>query len=333
MGYENITFPQGTLFLVTGGAGFVGSNLAEALLKMGMRVRVVDNLFTGRLENIEEFRNNEHFEFVEGDLRDFSTCEAVCEGVEYVLHEAAIGSVPRSIKYPLIYEDNNIKGTLNMMEAARTAGSVKRFVFASSSSVYGDSQILPKVEGQEGNVLSPYSLTKMVKENYGSLYTTLYGLPCIGLRYFNVYGRRQNPNSEYAAVIPLFIKKLMEGEAPTINGDGEQSRDFTYIENVIEANLKACLAPLEACGESYNIAYGQRFTLNQVYAQLCEQLGVDIAPNYGPDRTADIKHSLADISKAQRLLNYAPSWDFQHGFKQAVEWYKEYYERQAIVKC
>lgn len=324
MGYENISFPEGTKFLVTGAAGFIGSNLVEALLNMGMQVRGLDNFSTGKRENIALFSDYKNFEFIEGDIRDFEICQKSCKDIDYVLHQAALGSVPRSVKYPLIYEENNIKGTHNMMEAARLAGTVKRFVYASSSSVYGDSPNLPKVEGSEGNLLSPYAVTKAVNEKYGLLYTNLYKLPCIGLRYFNVFGRRQDPHSQYAAVIPIFAKMLMNGESPTINGDGEQSRDFTYIENVIEANLKACIAPQEACGEAYNIAYGERFTINQMYAQLCEQLNVNIKAIYGPERAGDIKHSLADISKARRLINYQPSWDFNDGFKEAVNWYKEY---------
>jgi UDP-N-acetylglucosamine 4-epimerase len=246
----------------------------------------------------------------------------VCNGVDFVLHQAALGSVPRSMREPLLYEDNNIKGTSNMMEAARVKG-VKRFVFASSSSVYGNSPTLPKKEGNEGDILSPYALTKKVNEQYGRLYTDVYGLPCIGLRYFNVFGRRQDPDSQYAAVIPKFIKALKAGEQVEIFGDGEQSRDFTYIENVIEANLKACLTSGKACGQSYNIAFGERFTVNQMYHLMCEQLGVEREPKYVDPRPGDIKHSLADISKARNLLGYSPDWDFTKGFVEAVKWYKE----------
>lgn len=324
MGYENIKFPEDTLFLVTGAAGFIGSNLVEVLLSMGMKVRALDNFSSGKRENIDLFLSYSNFEFIEGDICNFHTCEKTCEDVDYVLHQAALGSVPRSIKFPLIYEENNIKGTLNIMEAARNAGSVKRIVYASSSSIYGDAAKLPKVEGEEGRLLSPYAVAKNVNELYGNLYTHLYGMQCIGLRYFNVFGRRQDPHSQYAAVIPLFAKTLLSGESPTINGDGETSRDFTYIENVIEANLKACLAPSEACGQAYNIAYGQRFTLNQIYAKMCELFGVDIEPIYGPERIGDIRHSHADVSKARRLLGYKPSWSFELGFKQALEWYRLY---------
>lgn len=322
MGYQDIRFPQNTTFLVTGAAGFIGSNLVEAILKLGYKVRGLDNFSTGRRVNIEDFLGNPLFEFIEGDIREFDTCLNACDGVDYVLHQAALGSVPRSMKYPLMYEDNNIKGTSNMMEAARMKG-VKRFVYASSSSVYGDSPILPKVEGNEGNVLSPYALTKKVNEEYGKLYTRVYGLPCVGLRYFNVFGRRQDPDSQYAAVIPKFIKALKAGEQVEIYGDGEQSRDFTYIENVIEANLKSCLAPEEACGEAYNIAFGERFTVNQMYRLMCEQLGVFLEPKYVAPRPGDIRHSLADTSKARRLIGYEPDWSFTKGFVEAVRWYKE----------
>ncbi|MDR3541193.1 MAG: SDR family oxidoreductase [Desulfosporosinus sp.] len=324
MAYENVTFPADTTFLITGAAGFIGSNLVEVLLGMGMKVRALDNLVCGRRENIDLFINHPKFEFIEGDICNFETCQRACQDVDYVLHQAALGSVPRSVKFPLMYEENNIKGTLNVMEAARLAGSVQRVVYASSSSIYGDSAKLPKVEGEEGRLLSPYAVAKHVNELYGNLYTNLYGLPCIGLRYFNVFGRRQDPYSQYAAVIPLFAKLLLAGEAPTINGDGEISRDFTYIENVIEANLKACLAPAEACGQAFNIAYGQRFTLNQMYAKMCELFEVDIKPIHGPERVGDIRHSLADISKARRLLGYDPSWSFELGFKQALAWYRLY---------
>jgi UDP-N-acetylglucosamine 4-epimerase len=215
-----------------------------------------------------------------------------------------------------------------MMEAARIAGTVKRFVYASSSSVYGDSPQLPKVEGNEGNLISPYAVTKKVTEYYGSLYSRIYNLPCIGLRYFNVFGRRQDPYSQYAAVIPLFAKQLLSNTAPNINGDGEQSRDFTYIENVIEANLKACTASSEAYGQSYNIAFGERFSINQIYEFMCEKFSVDIKPIYGPEREGDVRHSLANIEKARNLLGYNPSWDFKKGFELAADWYIGYFEEE-----
>jgi len=320
MGYQNLEFANESIFLITGAAGFIGSNLVEAVLELGYEVRGIDNFSNGRKENIEEFMNNENFNFIEGDIREYEICLKVAEGVDYILHQAALGSVPRSMREPLIYEDNNIKGTSNMLEAARQ-NNIKKFVYASSSSVYGDSKELPKEEGKEGQVLSPYALTKSVKEEYAKLYTKSYDLECIGLRYFNVFGRRQDPFSEYAAVIPKFIKILKDGNQVEIYGDGEQSRDFTYIENVIEANLKACAADSKAAGEAFNIAYGERFTINQIYDLMCEKLEIKREPIYAPERPGDIKHSLADISKAEELLDYDPDWNFKLGFERAVEWY------------
>ena len=322
MGYSDVKFPEGSLFLVTGGAGFIGSNLCEAILDLGYKVRCLDDLSTGKQENVDMFLSNPNYEFIKGDIKDLDTCIAACKGVDYVLNQAAWGSVPRSIEMPLFYCANNIAGTLNMLEAARQNG-VKKFVYASSSSVYGDEPNLPKTEGREGNLLSPYALTKRCDEEWAKQYTRHYGLATIGMRYFNVFGRRQDPNGAFAAVIPKFIKQLLSGEQPTINGDGKQSRDFTYIENVIEANLKACLAPAEADGEAYNIAYGGREYLNDIYYGLTKALGVDIEPIYGPDRKGDIKHSNADISKARRLLGYNPDWSFAQGIEAAIEWYKE----------
>lgn len=322
MGYSNISFPEGSTFLVTGGAGFIGSNLCEAITDMGYNVRCLDDLSTGKQENVELLTDRSNYTFIKGDIKDLDTCMKACEGVDYVLNQAAWGSVPRSIEMPLFYCQNNIAGTLNMMEAARQNG-VKKFVYASSSSVYGDHPVLPKVEGQEGNLLSPYALTKRVDEEYGKLYYKLYGLDTYGLRYFNVFGRRQDPNGAYAAVIPKFIKQLLDGETPTINGDGKQSRDFTYIENVIEANLKACLASHEAAGEAYNVAYGGREYLIDIYYDLCKALGIEREPNFGPDRPGDIRHSNADISKAKKNLDYSPDYDFARGIALAIEWYKE----------
>jgi len=321
LGYEEVSFKPDSIFLVTGGAGFIGSNLVEALLNKGYVVRVLDNLSQGKQENIDLFSENKNYMCIHGDIRDFESCLTVTEEVDYVLHQAAWGSVPRSIEQPLLYEENNIRGTLNMLEASRR-NKVKKFVYASSSSVYGDEPNLPKKEGKEGMLLSPYALTKKVNEEYAKLYTKLYGLDTYGLRYFNVFGRRQDFNGAYAAVIPKFIKQLLKNEVPTIYGNGQQSRDFTYIENVIEANLKACKAPSDIAGEVFNIAYGERETLEDVYASLCRSLQKEIKPLYVDERAGDIKHSHADIQKAEELLNYSPDWDFERGIKAAIEWYK-----------
>lgn len=322
MGYKNIKFTKDAVFLVTGAAGFIGSNLCEAILSMCCMVIALDDLSTGKKQNVDMFIDDPNYTFIKGDIKDLDTCIKACDGVDYVLHQAAWGSVPRSIEMPLFYCKNNIDGTLNMLEAARQ-NQVKKFVYASSSSVYGDEPNLPKTEGREGNLLSPYALTKRCDEEWAKLYTKLYGLDTYGMRYFNVFGRRQDPDGAYAAVIPKFIKQLLHGERPTINGDGKQSRDFTYIENVIEANLKACMAPSEAAGEAFNIAYGGREYLLDIYYGLTEALGVEIEPQFGPDRAGDIKHSNADVSKAKKLLGYEPEYSFKDGIKLAIEWYKE----------
>lgn len=321
MGYEEVTFEKDSVFLVTGGAGFIGSNLVEALLDKGHKVRVLDDLSQGKQGNVDMFQENENYTFIEGDIRDLETCLNASDGVDYVSHQAAWGSVPRSIEMPLLYEEINIKGTLNMLEASRQNG-IKKFVYASSSSVYGDEPNLPKQEGREGNILSPYALTKQVNEEYAKLYSKLYGLDTYGLRYFNVFGRRQDPDGAYAAVIPKFIKQLLAEEQPTINGDGKQSRDFTYIENVIEANLKAFKADSKYAGEAFNIAYGGREFLIDVYHHLAEALDKDIEPIFGPERAGDIKHSNADITKAEKMINYSPNYSFEKGIKEAIEWYK-----------
>ena len=322
MGYSNVKFPEGTTFLVTGGAGFIGSNLCEAILNLGYNVRCLDDLSTGKMENVELFLGHPNYTFIRGDIKDLQTCMDACKGVHYVLNQAAWGSVPRSIEMPLFYCANTIMGTLNMLEASRQNG-VRKFVYASSSSVYGDDPNLPKKEGREGNLLSPYAVSKRADEEWAKQYSRHYGLDTYGLRYFNVFGRRQDPNGAYAAVIPKFIRQLLRGEVPTINGDGRQSRDFTYIENVIEANLKACLAPHEAAGEAYNIAFGGREYLIDIYNGLTEALGVKIEPHFGPDRAGDIKHSNADISKAKALLGYDPDWSFERGIQAAIKWYRE----------
>lgn len=328
MSYTNISFPKNSRFLVTGGAGFIGSNLCEAILKLGYKVRCLDDLSVGRQENIDLFMNNPNYEFIKGDIKNLQTCMDACTDIDFVLNQAAWGSVPRSIEMPLFYCANNITGTLNMLEAARQNG-VKKFVYASSSSVYGDEPNLPKKEGCEGNLLSPYAVSKRADEEWAKQYTKHFGLDTYGLRYFNVFGRRQDSNGAYAAVIPKFIQQLLNGEKPTINGDGKQSRDFTYIENVIEANLKACLADHNAAGEVYNIAFGGREYLIDIYYELVDALGVKdddgnrLEPNFGPDRAGDIKHSNADISKAREKLGYSPEWSFERGINAAISWYKE----------
>lgn len=321
MGYKHLTFPEDSVFLVTGGAGFIGSNLCEAILNLGYKVKCLDDLSTGKQENVDVFLDNPNYTFIKGDIKDLDVCMNACEGVDYVLNQAAWGSVPRSIEMPLFYCANNIQGTLNMLEAARQNG-VKKFVYASSSSVYGDEPNLPKTEGREGNLLSPYAVSKRADEEWAKQYTKHYRLDTYGMRYFNVFGRRQDPHGAYAAVIPKFIKLLLNDEQPTINGDGKQSRDFTYIENVIEANLKACLASSEAAGQAFNIAYGGREYLIDIYYTLTKALGKDIEPSFGPDRAGDIKHSNADISKARKLLGYEPEYDFARGLNEAIVWYK-----------
>jgi UDP-N-acetylglucosamine 4-epimerase len=327
LAYKDLRFPEDSLFLITGGAGFIGSNLCEAILKLGYRVRCLDDLSTGKEENVTLFLNNPNYEFRKGDIKDIKICMDACKDVNYVLHQAAWGSVPRSIEMPLFYCANNITGTLNMLEAARQ-NHVKKFVYASSSSVYGDEPGLPKAEGREGNLLSPYAVSKRADEEWAKQYTRHYGLDTYGLRYFNVFGRRQDPNGAYAAVIPKFIRQLLNGEIPTINGDGRQSRDFTYIENVIEANFKACLADHDAAGEAYNIAFGGREYLIDIYYGLVDALGIKDCdgnrpePNFGPDRVGDIKHSNADISKAKEKLGYDPEWSFEQGINAAIKWYK-----------
>ena len=322
MKLEGINFPKDTKFLVTGGAGFIGSNLVEAILKLGCRVRVLDNFSTGKRENIAEFLDNQNFELIEGDIRNLEDCQKACEGVDYVLHQAAWGSVPRSLEFPVLYNEINVKGHLNMMQAARE-NNIKKFIYASSSSVYGDSPILPKKEEKIGRVLSPYALTKKLNEEYADLYFRIYGLKAIGLRYFNVFGKKQDPNGFYAAVIPKFVKQLLNDEAPQINGDGETSRDFTYVDNVIQANLKACLASDKASGEVFNIAYGGRETLNNLFNKLSKLLNKNIKAIYGNERAGDVRHSNADISKAKELLNYNPEYSMDRGLELTIDWYKK----------
>ncbi|USK33676.1 SDR family oxidoreductase [Bacillus sp. F19] len=317
---ENINIPKGSKFLITGGAGFIGSNLIEAVSHLGYEVKVLDDYSNGLRSNINNLKELYDFEMIEGSITDLKTCKEATKGVDYVLHQAAWGSVPRSVKMPLTYDTINVHGTLNLMQAA-VENDVKKFVYASSSSVYGDNFSLPKYEGQEGNPLSPYAITKKVNEIYAKNFFDLYGLETVGLRYFNVFGRRQNPHSTYAAVIPVFVKMLLDNQAPTINGNGNQTRDFTYIDNVIQANLKACIAGKEASGEAFNIAYGKNISLNELYSYITELLGKEIAPNYGPTRVGDIPHSLADISKATKYLDYLPQIDVDKGLRLTMDWY------------
>ncbi len=313
--------------LITGGAGFIGSNLCEYFLANGNEVVCLDNFSTGHKHNIEEFINNPNFTLIEGDIRNLSDCQRAVEGVDYVLHEAALGSVPRSLKDPITTDEVNIGGFLNMLVASRDAG-VKRLVYAASSSTYGDSEALPKVEEVIGKPLSPYAITKYVNELYADIFSKAYGLETIGLRYFNVFGRRQDPNGAYAAVIPLFVKKLMNHESPVINGDGMHSRDFTYIDNVIQMNELALLTEnKEALNTVYNTAVGERTTLNELVSLLKKYLSEydpeisKVTIEYGPNRDGDIPHSMASIQKAATLLAYNPLYNFQRGLDMAVRWY------------
>lgn len=313
--------------LVTGGAGFIGSNLCETLLAQDYEVRVLDNFATGSFDNIKHLMDHPHFELQVGDIRNLLDCQKAAEGVAYVLHEAALGSVPRSINDPITTNDVNVSGFLNMLVASRDAG-VKRFVYAASSSTYGDSKSLPKVEDVIGKPLSPYAITKYVNELYADVFSKTYGMECIGLRYFNVFGRKQNPNGAYAAVIPLFVKKLMNHESPVINGDGNYSRDFTYIDNVIQMNLLAMTTTnLEAVNTVYNTAFGERTTLNDLVENLKEFLSdydpaiANIEVLHGPNRVGDIPHSLASIDKAKAFMGYKPAFSMREGLQAAVAWY------------
>lgn len=316
--------------LVTGGAGFIGSALVETLLAAGNQVVCLDNLSTGKLQNIAEFRADKNFCFVEGDIRNLDDCRKAAAGSEIVLHQAALGSVPRSVKDPVTSNDVNVSGFLNMITAARDAG-VKRFVYASSSSVYGDHPALPKLEENTGNPLSPYAVTKKVNELYAKVFGELYGMQTIGLRYFNVFGRRQDPDGQYAAVIPRFVKSLINHQAPMIFGDGSQTRDFTYIENVVQANLRAAVVVNpEAYNTAYNVAFGDRVTLNQLYTFLRDGLAkfdsriAAIEPVYTDPRQGDIPHSLASIDKTSRLLGYNPLFNLRQGLEHSVKWYWEH---------
>eukprot|EP01136_Pigoraptor_vietnamica_P028915 Opistho-1_new@86877 len=318
-----------TAVLITGGAGFIGSNLCGYFLSKGYYVVCLDNFATGHRHAIKDFIDNENFNLIEGDIRNLEECNRAVENVDYVLHQAALGSVPRSINDPITSNDVNVSGFLNMLVASRDA-KVKRFVYAASSSTYGDSESLPKVEDKIGRPLSPYAITKYVNELYADIFNKTYGLETIGLRYFNVFGRKQDPNGAYAAVIPKFVMQLMKHESPVINGDGNFSRDFTYIDNVIQMNELAMLTQdTEAVNTVYNTAFGDRTTLNDMVFYLKEYLSEfdseisKVKIIYGPNRAGDIPHSLASIDKAKQLLNYNPQYSFKAGLKEAVKWYWE----------
>ena len=306
-------------YLVTGGAGFIGSHIVDELLARGERVRVLDNFATGKRENLAHCLHA--IELIDGDIRDLDTCRKSCVGIDFVLHQAALGSVPRSVDDPLISHEVNVTGTLKMLIAARDAG-VRRFVYAASSSTYGDHPGLPKIEDRIGQPLSPYAVTKYADELYAQVFGRCYAMQTVGLRYFNVFGPRQDPFSQYAAVIPLFVSALLKGEAPIINGDGEQTRDFTYVANAVEANLRACTAPDEAMGEVFNVACAERTSLNRLYADLQRLLETRIEARYGPPRKGDVRDSLADIGKAERLLGYRPSIRFREGLERSIGWYR-----------
>ncbi len=313
--------------LVTGGAGFIGSNLVESLLLSGNSVVCLDNFSTGKRENLKEFFNNQNFRLIEGDIRNYADCQKAVENIDIVYHEAALGSVPRSIIDPVSSTDVNIGGFVKMLFAAKEAG-VKRFIYAASSSTYGDHPDLPKVEDKIGSPLSPYAITKYVDELFADNFSRTYGIAVIGLRYFNVFGRRQDPDGAYAAVIPKFVKTLMKHEVPLINGDGTVSRDFTYIDNVVQANnLAAVTHNKEALNQVYNVAHGERTSLNQLFTKIRELAGIfdkdilAIEPVYGPSRAGDIPHSLASIEKAKRLLGYSPVLNVEKGLEEALKWY------------
>ena len=323
---------KGKTILVTGAAGFIGSNLCEYLIEVGAQVRALDNFATGHNHNIENLLNHENFNFIKGDIRDLATCQKACQGVDFVLHQAALGSVPRSIEDPINTNTANIDGFLNMLVASKDQ-AVKRFVYAASSSTYGDSKSLPKIEDKIGNPLSPYAITKYVNELYAQNFKLTYDLDTVGLRYFNVFGRKQDPNGAYAAVIPKFVIQLMKHESPTINGDGTYSRDFTYIDNVIQMNVLAITTDnKKALNQIYNTAVGDRTTIMQMAELLKTYLSkydpkiIDVDIKNGPNRKGDVPHSLASIEKAQGLLSYQPTHEFKEGLKEAVQWYWENYQ-------
>jgi nucleoside-diphosphate-sugar epimerase len=305
-------------YLITGGAGFIGSHLVENLVKQGHKVRVLDNFLTGKRENIAEFLGD--IDLIEGDIRDLETCRQSLEGVDFVLHQAALPSVPRSIEDPLLNNDINTRGTLNLLLAAKEK-KVQKFVFASSSSVYGDDETLPKREGVEGVPLSPYAVTKLVGEKYCQVFSRVFGLSTVSLRYFNIFGPRQDPFSQYAAVIPLFITKIIQGERPVIFGDGEQSRDFTYVDNIVAANRLA-IEVSGISGEVINVACGDKTTVNQLFEAIRKLLQKDLAPIHEEPRPGDIRHSFADIAKAQGVLKYEPKISLSEGLQETIRWYQ-----------
>jgi UDP-N-acetylglucosamine 4-epimerase len=324
---KELLFPKDQAVLVTGGAGFIGSNLCEFLLQNGNKVVCLDNFATGKKENISHLLDHDNFQLIEGDIRNLEDCTKACRSVDYVLHQAALGSVPRSIQDPITSNEVNVSGFLNMLVAARDS-DIKRFVYAASSSTYGDSQGLPKIEDVIGKPLSPYAITKYVNELYADIFSKTYGMETIGLRYFNVFGRKQDPNGAYAAVIPKFVMQLMKHESPNINGDGTYSRDFTYIDNVVQANIKALSTNnIKAINTVYNVAFGKRTTLNELVSLLKEYLSdydpaiKDIPISYGSLRAGDVPHSLASIEKIKTLLGYDPKFNIEAGLKEAVSWY------------
>lgn len=311
-------------FLVTGGAGFIGSNLVEYLLKFNAgKVRVLDNLSNGYFDNIEGFIELSNFEFIEGDIRNLDTCKKAVEGMDFISHQAALGSVPRSILDPISSNEVNISGFLNILTTAKDSSSLKRLVYAASSSTYGDSAALPKVEGYEGNPLSPYAVTKLVNELYADVFSKVYDFHTIGLRYFNVFGPKQNPDNPYAAVIPIFCQAFIDGRSPLINGDGETSRDFTFVENAVQANIKAMLLPIIAKHEVMNVACGNQITLNEMIELLKKISKKDVVPSYGEERTSDIRHSKASIEKIKKNIGYIPKYYFEEGLTIVYKWYED----------
>jgi UDP-N-acetylglucosamine 4-epimerase len=324
--YHNIDLSKST-FLITGGAGFIGSNLVDYLVNNNAGlVRILDNLSNGSLENIKEFLDNKNVEFIEGDIRNSETCEKAVQGIHYISHQAALGSVPRSINNPIASNEVNVSGFLNMLTAGKNSSSLKKFVYASSSSVYGNSNIMPKVEGNEGVPLSPYALTKVINEMYAKVFFDVYNFSAVGLRYFNVFGPKQSLNNAYAAVIPLFCKAILTGVDPIIYGDGETSRDFTYVENVVQANVRALLSEEIKQHSVFNVAVGDNYSLNRTISMLSEISEKQITPLFLEGRLGDVKHSLANIELIKEKLSYSPTISFSDGLKLVYAWYKNNYK-------